>query len=111
MAFVVQGSRSGRSLLLALIALALCAIWGPGSSRASMILGSDLATAPTGNTQCSFMDSDRGCLAIDDTIPGGTAVSPSTGFLPLGTSAWARVPPRRRFASEWSGPTRTGRSR
>jgi hypothetical protein len=84
MAFVVQGSRRSRLLLLALIALALCAFWGPGSSRASMILGSDLATEPTGNTMCSSVDSDRGCLAIDDAIPGGTAVSPSTGML----SAW-----------------------
>jgi hypothetical protein len=84
MAFVVQGSRRSRFLLLAFIALALCAVWGPSSTRASMILGDNLATEPTGNTMCSSMDSDRGCLAIDDTIPGGTAVSPSTGML----SAW-----------------------
>jgi hypothetical protein len=83
-AFVLHGSRRGKFLLLALVALALFAVWGLGSSRASMTLGNDLATAPTGNTQCNFMDTDRGCLAIDDTIPGGTAVSPSTGFL----TAW-----------------------
>ena len=83
----VHRLRGGQFFLLALIVLAilaLSAVWGPGSSRASMTLGSDLATEPTGNTSCSSGGSTRGCLGIDETIPGRTLVSPSTGML----TAW-----------------------
>jgi hypothetical protein len=75
-------------VVLALLAMALGtgATWCVGSSSAAITLGSSLATPPGGSnsdSNCSTFNSDRGCLAVDDVIPGRTVAVPPgmTGFI------------------------------
>jgi hypothetical protein len=75
-------------VFLALLVMALgtgttCCV---GSSSAAITLGSSLATPPGGSnsdSNCSSFNSDRGCLAVDDVIPGRTVEVPPgmTGFI------------------------------
>jgi hypothetical protein len=75
-------------VVIALLAVALGAgaTWWVGSSSAAITLGSSLATPPGGSnpqSNCSTFNSDRGCLAVDNVIPGRiVAVPPGmTGFI------------------------------
>jgi hypothetical protein len=56
-------------------------LFAAASSHAAVTLGSALQTEPNGNTTCSFGMSTRGCLAIDDTLPGRDLVAPFDGVI------------------------------
>jgi hypothetical protein len=83
-------------VLLVGLALAASAIWAAGSSRGAVTLGSALATEPNGITICSASGSDRGCLAVNDVLPGRQLASPFLGVIVrwrarLGTSTEAQT--------------------
>ncbi len=67
------------SLGCVLAALVLCA--GASSASASVTIGSALATEPDGQTSCSYFDNPRGCLAIEDVLPGRQLVAPFSGAI------------------------------
>jgi hypothetical protein len=70
-------------LFLVLLAAALTAgaTWAAGSSPATVTLGSALANEPNGQSICSSIMTTRGCLAVDDVLPGRDLVAPSTGVI------------------------------
>jgi hypothetical protein len=54
----------------------------PAAAPGAVTLGSDLAAEPNGSTSCSSMLSDRGCLAVDDRLPGDAILeAPSDGVI------------------------------
>jgi hypothetical protein len=74
----MSGKRTWMGLLLATGTLALSL---PAAASGAVTLGSDLATEPDGTTSCSSSMSDRGCLAVDDILPGDPLVAPSDGVI------------------------------
>jgi hypothetical protein len=51
------------------------------SSQASVTLGSDLATEPDLGGACLAFGSDRGCLYVNDVLPGRELISPIDGVI------------------------------
>jgi hypothetical protein len=68
------------ALGMSLAAAFLVAIFA-SSASASVTLGSSLATEPTINNTCQSATSDRGCLFIQDVLPGREFVAASTGTI------------------------------
>ena len=65
-------------------ALIASAAFAAKPSHAAVTLGSDLATAPGGpiiSVNCFFAGSTRGCLFVNDVIPGRELVSPFDGVI------------------------------
>jgi hypothetical protein len=81
-----------RVLVLALLAGALTtSACAAESSHAAVTLGSTLETEPTGTTTCSSTDLLRGCLGVNDALPGRELTAPLSGVI----VRW-----RARFAAE-----------
>jgi hypothetical protein len=79
-----QGRFVRSSLLASLLtaaALVANAAWAAKPSHAAVTLGSDLATAPENFFSCSSGGSTRGCLFVNDVIPGRELVSPFDGVI------------------------------
>jgi hypothetical protein len=73
-------------LLASLVASALVASagWAAKPGHAAVTLGSDLATAPGGTliaVSCNIPASGRGCLFVNNVIPGRELVSPFDGVI------------------------------
>jgi hypothetical protein len=66
---------------LTLAGLAASGAWAAQSSHAAVTLGSALTTEPNGSTQCSSTGETRGCLGIEDVVPGRDLVSPFDGVI------------------------------
>jgi hypothetical protein len=67
--------------LLTVAALSASAAWAAKPSDAAVTLGSDLATEPTNNFSCSTSANIRGCLFVNNVIPGRELVSPFDGVI------------------------------
>ena len=75
----MSGKRTWMGLLVVTGTLALSI---PVAASGAVTLGSDLATEPDGTTTCSSSMSDRGCLAVDDALPGGAILeAPADGVI------------------------------
>jgi hypothetical protein len=73
--------RSWLASLLTMAALVASAAWAAKPSHAAVTLGSDLATAPGPGLICVPAEGTRGCLFVNDVIPGGALVSPFDGVI------------------------------
>jgi hypothetical protein len=70
-----------KRFLLAAVVVAGALVAGASPAIASVTLGSSLGTEPTINNTCSSSASDRGCLFIQDVLPGREFVAASTGTI------------------------------
>jgi hypothetical protein len=75
------GRRFALASLVAVTALTASATWAAKSSHAAVTLGSDLTVEPTHDYLCSSPDSTRGCLFVNDVLPGRVLVSPHDGVI------------------------------
>jgi RTX calcium-binding nonapeptide repeat (4 copies) len=73
--------RSWLASLLTMAALVASAAWAAKPSHAAVTLGSDLATAPGPGLICLPAEGTRGCLFVNDVIPGRALVSPFDGVI------------------------------
>ena len=68
--------------VLGLLSLALAASgWAAASSDAAVTLGSALKNEPGGSTECSNGLSTRGCLIVQEVLPGRELVAPFSGVI------------------------------
>jgi hypothetical protein len=72
----VRAQRIGVAMAVGLVVLAI-----PASAGAAVTLGSALQTEPDGNLSCATGVNDRGCLAVNDVLPGGQLVAPFDGVI------------------------------
>jgi hypothetical protein len=73
--------RRNFSWVLAAVAAGAAFAVPPASASAAVTLGSTLQTEPNGNMACSAAVNDRGCLAVNNALPGGQLVAPFDGVI------------------------------
>jgi hypothetical protein len=73
--------RRGFGWVLAALATGAALAVPPVSAEAAVTLGSALATEPTGAISCIDPMTNRGCLAVQDVLPGHDLVAPFDGVI------------------------------